>query len=75
LTNYTTDELADLETALATGALRVTHGGTTTEYRNREDMILQVRLMRNALGLPVDDLPPSITPKIRRLRFLFTKGL
>lgn len=70
-TNYTLDELADLEAAMATGVLRVTHQGVTTEYRTRADMMAQVRLMRQELGLSVDDIR---TPAIRRLRFLGTKG-
>lgn len=74
-TNYTLEELADLETALATGVRRVTHGGTTTEFDTRDDMLKQVRLMRIALGLPVDVLGPAASPKIRRLRFVATKGL
>jgi hypothetical protein len=70
--NYTLGELADLEAALATGALRVTHGVTTTEYRNRDDMIRQVLLMRTELGIAPDSVR---TPAIRRIRFLTTKGL
>lgn len=72
-TNYTLEELADLEAALATGARRVTHGGTTTEYETRDDMIRQVRLMRIALELPISENPK--TPSIRRVRYLTTKGL
>jgi len=71
-TNYTLEELSDLEAALATGALRVTHGVTTTEYRNREDMVRQVLLMRNELGVAADSVR---TPAIRRIRFLTSKGL
>jgi hypothetical protein len=72
-TNYTLAELADIEAALATGAMRVTHGGTTTEFRTRDDMIRQVRLMRSELGLPIDG--SRRTPAIRRVRFLTNKGL
>lgn len=74
-TNYTLDELADIEGALATGALRVTHGGTTTEYRSREEMISIISLMRQALGLPLTDAPSNGLPRVRRLRLVGTKGL
>lgn len=72
-TNYTLGELADLEAALGTGALRVTHGGTTTEYRSRADMMAQRDLMRAELG--VDSPTAGISPQIRRLRFITGKGL
>lgn len=73
-TNYTLEDLQDLESALATGVTRVTHGGTTTDFRSREDMLRQVILMRRELGLPIDEVP-RITPSIRRLRFITRKGL
>lgn len=73
-TTYTIEDLQDLETALATGALRVTHGGTSTEFRSRDDMLRQVALMRQELGLPPDDVPRT-TPAIRKLRYIVSKGL
>lgn len=71
-TNYTSDDIAALEAALATGVLRVTHNGVTTEYRSRDDMIKQVRLMKIELGL-LDANPAK--PMMRRIRWLGTKGL
>lgn len=71
-TNYTTDDIAALESALATGVLRVTHNGVITEFRNRDDLIKQIRLMKIELGL-LDANPQK--PMIRRLRFMGSKGL
>lgn len=71
-TNYTLDDIAALEGALATGILRVTHNGVTTEYRSRDDMIKQLNLMKGELGVLID---PTLPPKIRRLRLMHTKGL
>lgn len=72
--NYTLDDIAQLEAALATGVLRVTHNGVTTEFRSRDDMIKQISLMKGELGI-VDTGAPSRLNMIRRLRFLGTKGL
>ncbi len=75
-TNYTLQDLADLEIALASGVLRTTHGGTTTDFRSRDEIIAQIRLMRLELGMPVDNVPnPSNNPPIRRVRYVFRKGL
>lgn len=70
-TNYTVQDVADLESALAAGVLRVTHNGVTTEFQSREDMLKQVALMKAELGLLVDSIR---TPVIRRLRFMGRKG-
>lgn len=72
-TNYTLEGLAEIEAALASGVLRVSHGGTMTEFRTYEDMIRQIRLMRSELGLPIGE--DRRTPAIRRVRFLTNKGL
>lgn len=74
-TNYTLQQLADLEAALATGAMRVTHGATTTEFRSRDDIVAQIRLMRLELGLPVDNAATASTNPIKRIRYNFRKGL
>lgn len=73
-TNYTLEELADLEAALAAAVLRVTHNGVITIFQSRDDMLKQVRLMRSELGLPIDAVE-RVTPRIRRVRPIFSKGL
>lgn len=73
-TNFTLQELADLEAALAAAVLRVAHNGVTTEFQSRADMLAQRSLMRAELGLPVDGIVRT-TPRIRRLRPIFSKGL
>jgi hypothetical protein len=73
-TNYTLDELADFEAALAAGVTRVTHNGVTTEFRNLDEMMRIRAMMRAELGLPIDEIPRT-TPSIRRLRFITSKGL
>lgn len=73
-TNFTLQELADLEAALAAAVLRVTHNGVTTEFQSRADMLAQRSLMRAELGLSVDGVART-TPRIRRLRPIFSKGL
>lgn len=73
-TNYTFGELADLEAAISTGALRVTHGGTTTEYRSLDEMLSIASLMRQALGLPLTDAFNN-KPVVRRARLVGSKGL
>lgn len=73
-TNYTLDELRDAEAQLAANVNRVTHNGVTTEFRNRQEMIAQIQLMRRELGLPQDEITRT-QPRIRRLRFIPWKGL
>jgi hypothetical protein len=69
--NYTLQDVADMEAALATGANVVRHGTTSVEFKSRDDMLAQLALMKDELGiLPVDD-----RPKIKRLRYRFNKGL
>lgn len=68
-TNYTLQDIADLEASLAAGVLRVTHNGVTTEFQSRDDMVRQVALMKAELGVP-----GIRTPTIRRLRFMGRKG-
>lgn len=72
-TNFTLQELADLDAALAAGVTRVTHNGVTTEFQSRDDMIAQRNLMRAELGL--NDPVPGAAPRIRRLRPIYSKGL
>jgi hypothetical protein len=65
------EQLTELQAAYATGALRVTHQGVTTEYRSLDDMAFIMRDLQRQL----DALnPPALTP-IRRLRQHFSKGL
>lgn len=71
--NYTLQDVADLEAALATGASSVRHGTTNIEFKSREDMLAQLAMMKDELGiLPVD---PSTAPRIKRIRYRFNKGL
>lgn len=73
-TNFTIEELQELEAALASGVTRVTHNGVTTEFQSRDDMLKQRTMMRLELGLPTDEIPRT-TPRIRRLRPIYSKGL
>lgn len=73
-TNYTLAELQDLEAAIAAGVTRVTHNGVTTEFRTLEEMMQIRTMMRLELGLPLDETTRT-TPRIRRLRFVMSKGL
>lgn len=72
--NYTVADVYELEKALATGANRVTHGGTTVEFKSRDEMLAQLDLMRRELGISADG-EVSTTPRIRRIRYVFGKGL
>lgn len=71
--NYTLEDVRELEKALATGANRVTHNGTTVEYKSRDEMLAQLALMKEELGIA--DVDASTAPKIRRIRYRFDKGL
>lgn len=73
-TNYTLDELADFEAALAAGVTRVTHNGVTTEFRNLDEMMRIRAMMRAELGLPIDEIVRTGS-RIRRLRLITSKGL
>lgn len=73
-TNYTLDELADFEAALAAGVTRVTHNGVTTEFRNLDEMMRIRAMMRAELGLPIDEIARTGS-RIRRLRLITSKGL
>jgi hypothetical protein len=65
---WTQSELDAIEDAIASGVTRVTHNGTTTEYRSLADLM---RLR--------DEMTAGLTAsgaiKIRRLRIITTKGL
>lgn len=69
--SYTQADVDELEKALATGANRVTHNGTTVEFKSRDDMLAQLALMKTELGL----VEASTAPRIRRIRYNFQKGL
>jgi hypothetical protein len=71
VTNYTLQDIADLESALAAGVLRVEHNGVMTIFQKRDDMVRQVALMKRELGVITDEVR---TPGIRRLRFMGRKG-
>ncbi len=68
--NFTADDVAAIEAALAAGVLRVTHNGTTTEYQSRADMMAQANYMRRVLGMPITDQTVA-----KRIRYRFHKGL
>ena len=46
---YTTEHLAALERALATGEQRVTFGDRTVEYRTVDELIAAINIVRRAL--------------------------
>lgn len=50
-TNYTTEMLAALDEAIATGALTVKYGDKTVTYRSLDEMLRIKKLMQNELGL------------------------
>ena len=62
---YTTDDLTALQTAIATGARRVTYNGQTVEYRDLDEMRKIERDMMAALGQ---------TKTARRSRVVFDRG-
>jgi len=62
---YTTDDLTALQTAIATGARRVTYNGQTVEYRDLDEMRQIERDMMAAIGQ---------TKTSRRSRVVFDRG-
>lgn len=70
-TNYTLQDVLEIEAALATGAKTVRHGETSIEFRSDAEMREQLRIMKAELGL----IPAIGTTRIRRLRFVPHKGL
>lgn len=69
-TPFSLSQLNAIRSAYATGALRVTHEGRTTEFRTLADMRAIIVQMEGELGAGVDTTPPT-----RRLRMVGTKGL
>jgi hypothetical protein len=65
---WTQDELDDVNAAIASGVTRVTHNGTTTEYRSLADLMR----LRDEMAA---GLAAAGTIKVRRLRIITTKGL
>jgi hypothetical protein len=52
---FTTDDLANLKAALASGALIVTIGDRTVKYRDQKDIIQAIRMVQQELeGVPDD---------------------
>lgn len=50
-TNYTTEMLAALDAAIATGALTVKYGDKTVTYRSLDEMLRIRKLMQIELGI------------------------
>lgn len=53
-TGYTTEALAELQAAIASGASKIQYRDKTIEYRSLKDMLATVDLMKRALGLLTD---------------------
>lgn len=52
---FTTEDLANLKAALASGALIVQIGDRTIKYRDQKDIIQAIRMVQQELnGVPVD---------------------
>lgn len=67
---YTQSQLDAIRRAYASGALRVTHEGRTTEFRSRQDMAQIIAEIENNLAIGGETVQP-----IRRLRMVGQKGL
>lgn len=64
---WTQLELDAINDAIASGVTRVTHNGTTTEYRSLADLMR----LRDEMAA---GLAAAGTVKVRRLRIVTTKG-
>ena len=65
---YTQADLDRIEAAIATGTLRITHNGKTTEFRSLDDMIRVRDMIRKAVK------GPSATREHRMYAPVFDRG-
>ena len=64
--SYTDAQLVALESALASGTLRVTYDGRTVEYRSVDELSKAIRIVRAALT--------PATPRLTHMHPAYSKG-